>query len=93
MRDPQKNLLCVTCELAKHEAAHLDIADTKESVKRQMTEAPSKRSLNECEAALREKYEWAVAQLVVATDVKHCIDLNLLLKSLSENIQLLRDIK
>lgn len=90
MRDPQKNLLCVACPLMKQvhksDESSLALPGTKKL-------AISAKTVNECEVALRSKLEWAVDELHLTTDVKHCIELNVLIKGLVENIKLLRQVE
>ena len=90
MRDPQKNLICVACRLT-NQTQRGD--DSPAPIGTRETTAVSPETFRDCEAALRAKLEWAVSELHSTTDVKQCIELNVLVKGLVENMKLLRDVK
>lgn len=88
MRDPQRNLLCVACQLKRESDRRADslALDAKETIV-----IPTKGA-HDFETTLQAKLEWAVSQLRVAADVKQCIELTVLVKGLAECMKLLREV-
>lgn len=89
MRDPQKKLLCVSCHLtqqSQQSAAKNDAVITSKS------EDTSDTGYS-CTAALRQKLDWAVKQLMLTSDVSQGIQLNAFIKGLAENISLVEGLK
>lgn len=82
MRDPQKNLLCVSCRLSQESKAKNDEVNR-----------VTKEETVSWTAALHQKLDWAVKQLMLTSDVSQGIELNAFIKGLAENISLVEGLK
>ena len=86
MRDPQKQLLCIACNLR----ATAQPGCASQADKGPREPADRAETSSEWQSVLCGKLDWAVRQLQATTDVDRCIQLSVLIKNLAENVLLLR---